>query len=163
MARDIEHDTELSDPEPQGSVSDLPEGDRDADHRAHWLIENWRYLRQWLGRGRRGSKFWVPQVGDRVRLHGRGAWLVYAVWIRRGEVQLDHSVQRLADVSPPTREDLDTLYGTPDWDRVSGRRHLLIPDAAPASEEETEEEPPRLRAVPNLDEAAGDGHETEIS
>jgi len=164
MARDTEHDTELSDPEPQASVSDLPEGDRDADHRGHWLVENWRYLRQWLARGRTGSAYWVPQVGDRVRLHGRGTWLVYAVWIRRGEVQLGGpSIQRLADVEPVRREDLDTLYGTPDWERASSRKDVLTLQVPAPQDADTEEESPQLRAVPNLDEEAGDGQETEIS
>jgi hypothetical protein len=107
----------------------------------------------------------VPRIGDRVRLHGRGAWLVYGARIRRGEVQLgDPGIRALTDVEPATREDLDALYGTPDWDRASGRRDWVLTPQLPEPDgegEKEEAEPPQLRAVPNLDDMADDGQEVE--
>jgi hypothetical protein len=165
MTMAAEHDAGVDTEKIDISVSDLPATDRDADHRAPaWLPAQYRFLRHWLARGRQGSAYWVPRIGDRVRLHGRGAWLVYAVRIRRGEVQLgDPGIRALTDVEPATREDLDALYGTPNWDRVSGRRDWVLTPQVPESDDEGEEEaePPQLRAVPNLDDMAGDGQEVE--
>jgi hypothetical protein len=72
--------------------------------------------------------------------------------------------QALADVEPATREDLDALYGTPDWGRVSGRRDWALTPQLPEPDgegEKEEVEPPQLRAVPSLDDTAGDGQEVE--
>jgi hypothetical protein len=163
---DVERDAEADTEETDASVSGLPATDRDVDHRAPaWLPAQYRFLRHWLARGRQGSAYWVPRIGDRVRLHGRGAWLVYGARIRRGEVLLGSpGTQALADVEPATREDLDALYGTPDWGRVSGRRDWALTPQLPEPDgegEKEEVEPPQLRAVPSLDDTAGDGQEVE--
>jgi hypothetical protein len=46
---------------------------------------------------------------------------------------------------------------------VSGRRDWVLTPQFPESDDEGEEEaePPQLRAVPNLDDMAGDGQEVE--
>jgi hypothetical protein len=78
------------------------------------VVDQWRYLRMWRARGRIGSKWWVPRVGDRVRFHGKGQWLVYGVSIRRGEVRLGRPGTVLMEFCEPlTPAELDELYASP--------------------------------------------------
>lgn len=155
-----ENETELAE------VVEDPDAVAEPDDGPAWPVAWYRLLRHWLARGRVRSKYWVPRVGDRVRLHGCGTWLVYAVWIRRGEVQLGGpGIQALADIGPALREDLDKLYGSQCWDLPPELSVRVVtpkfsePDPGP---EKNEDEPPRLRAVPDLDDAAGDGREVEF-
>lgn len=145
----------MSDPEiepAEATITDLPPAELDDDDESGhcappWLAEQWRILRCWLARGRVNSTHWVPRVGDRVRLHGRGTWLVHHVSIRRGMVGLglpgEHSLE---SVRPAVRDDLDELYGTSDWDlarrsaplQVGGQRRELEPSTPELSVVEAE-------------------------
>lgn len=75
------------------------------------VVDEWRYLRMRRARGNPRSPYWVPRVGDRVKLHGKGAWLVFDVSIRRGEVTLGRpGAQALEWVEPLTPDELAEVY-----------------------------------------------------
>lgn len=74
------------------------------------LVDEVVNLRCWLARGRAGSRYWVPRVGDRVRVDGKGAWLVWGVSIRAGEVTLGSGVHGLERLDPIGPDELAALY-----------------------------------------------------
>lgn len=93
-------------------MSDQPPVTEEQDERPTRLpVLLYRMLRQRLARGRATSRYWAPRIGDRVRLHGRGTWLVYGVSICRSTVTLGKpGVVALEHVAPATREDLAKFY-----------------------------------------------------
>jgi hypothetical protein len=150
--------------EPATPLPVVEDDDEERGHRAPALpVHLWRLLRGWLARGSRDSRHWTPRVGDRVALHGRGTWLVYAVSLRAGTVELGvPGTRRLEDVEPADLRDLEALYGTPvdQHGRPVSRPRLttaVVEAAAP------DPSPVSLRAVPDADEPTGGEADAEAS
>lgn len=92
------------------------------------LADEWHYLRMWMARGNAGSKWWVPAVGDRVKHHGKGHWLVYGTSIRRGEVELGRpGMVALEHVEPIPPGELAALHDRWGEARRAGRVPVLEP------------------------------------
>lgn len=107
------------------------------------VVDEWRWLRMWRARGKIASPYWVPRVGDRVKLHGKGHWLVYDVAIRRGEVRLGRpGLKALEHVGPLTPAELDEVY-----QQRSIRATPQAPPILPPSETETWGRPAETKPV----------------